>query len=368
MLTGSGAALVHGALCLPASVELRHSPAADGNGVQAMSATATKMATSKREVNLGACVVVCAFSLERLDQTVASVESVLAQRTKPAQVLVVVDHNEQLHEMLRSRLPRDVEIIANTGPRGLASARNTAVMASHGDPIVFIDDDAIAHERWLETLLAAFEDPEVIGAGGHALPRWESEQPAWFPDEMLWVVGCSYRGLPATGVVRNPLGCNMAFRAEVFERVGSFDPAMGRVGSHPVGCEETEFCIRAVRALPAGKLVLVSGAEVEHAVRRDRGRPSYLLRRCFYEGVSKALVRKLGDPRSLDTEREYVRKVLTWRLRDSGKALLTGPERMASLGKIGATVGALLAAATGYAYGSVVIALRQLTASSSPRD
>jgi GT2 family glycosyltransferase len=368
MLTGSGVALVQGTLCLPASVELRQSSDAGGNGVQAMSATGTEMETSKREVKEDACVVICAFSLERLDQAVASVESVLAQRTKPAQVLVVVDHNEELHGILRSRLPQEVEIIANTGPRGLASARNTAVLASHGDPIVFIDDDAVAHQRWLETLLAAFEDPDVIGAGGHALPRWESEQPAWFPDELLWVVGCSYRGLPSTGVVRNPLGCNMAFRAEVFERVGSFDPTMGRIGSHPLGCEETEFCIRAVRELPAGKLVLVSGAEVEHAVRRDRGRPAYLLRRCYYEGISKALVRKLGDPRSLDTEREYVRRVLTRRLRDSGKAVLIGPERMASLGQIGATVGALLAAAAGYVYGAVAIAVRRPTASNSPRD
>jgi GT2 family glycosyltransferase len=352
---------------LPASVDFRQSPDAGGNGIQAISATGTETGPSKREVRVGACVVVCAFSVERLEQAVASVESVLAQRTKPAQVVVVVDHNEELHGTLRSRLPRDVEIIANTGPRGLASARNTAVMASHGDPIVFIDDDAVAHERWLETLLAAFKDPDVIGAGGHALPRWEFEQPAWFPDELLWVVGCSYRGLPSTGVVRNPLGCNMAFRADVFERVGSFDPAMGRVGSHPLGCEETEFCIRAVRALPTGKLVLVSGAEVEHAVRGERGRPAYLLRRCFYEGISKALVRKLGDPRSLDTEREYVRRVLTRRLRDSGTAFLVGPERMASLGKIGATVGALLAAAVGYVYGAVAIAIRQPTAANSPR-
>lgn len=269
--------------------------------------------------------------------------------------------------MLRARLPRDAEIIANVGPRGLASARNTAVTASHGDPIVFIDDDAVAHERWLETLLAAFEDPHVIGAGGHALPRWESEQPAWFPDELLWVVGCSYRGLPSTGVVRNPLGCNMAFRAELFHRVGPFDPGMGRVGSHPLGCEETEFCIRAARALPAGRFVLVSGAEVEHAVARERGRPAYVLRRCFYEGISKALVRKLGDPRSLDTERQYVRGVLTRRLRDSGKALLVGPERLASLGKIAAIVGALLAAAAGYVYGAVAIAIRPLTASHPPR-
>jgi GT2 family glycosyltransferase len=312
----------------------------------------------QREVNDRASVVVCVFSSARLDQAVACVEAVIAQRTKPAQVLVVVDHNDELGEILRGRLARSVDIVANAGPRGLASARNTAVQSSHGNPIVFIDDDAVPVEGWLETLVAAFDDPDVIGAGGHALPRWESQQPAWFPDELLWVVGCSYRGLPAAGVVRNPLGCNMAFRAEVFERAGLFDPGMGRVGSHPLGCEETEFCVRAVRALAAGKLVLVPGAEVHHAVSSERGRPAYLLRRCFYEGISKALVRKLGDPRSLDTERRYVRGVLTRRLWDSGKALLTGPERLAAVGQIAATLGALIAAAIGYTIGAVVFALR----------
>jgi glucosyl-dolichyl phosphate glucuronosyltransferase len=312
----------------------------------------------QREMNGRASVVVCVFSSARLDQAVACVESVIAQRTKPAQVLVVVDHNDELREILRERLPRSVDIIDNAGARGLASARNTAVRASHGNPIAFIDDDAVPEEGWLETLVAAFEDPDVIGAGGHALPRWESKKPAWFPDELLWVVGCSYRGLPAAGVVRNPLGCNMAFRAEVFERAGLFDPGMGRVGSHPLGCEETEFCVRAVRGLAAGKLILVPGADVQHAVSSERGRPAYLVRRCFYEGISKALVRKLGDPRSLDTERRYVRGVLTRRVRDSGKAVLTGPERKAALGQIAATLGALIAAAAGYTIGAVVFAVR----------
>lgn len=311
-----------------------------------------------------ASVVICAFSLDRLEQTVAAIESVLAQRAKPAQVVLVVDHNDELREMLLARLPLRVKIIANTGPRGLASARNTAVKECYGDPIAFIDDDAVAHDRWLETLLAVFEDPAVIGVGGHALPRWDDEQPAWFPDELLWVVGCSYRGLPTAGAVRNPLGCNMAFRAELFDRIGAFDPGIGRLGGRPLGCEETEFCIRAIRALPAAKIVLVSGAEIDHAVTRERARPAYLLRRCFYEGISKALVRRLGDPRSLETEREYVRGALRARVVTSAAAALTGPNRGGSLARIGAVVGALIAAAAGYVVGSVVFALRTPTSSS----
>jgi GT2 family glycosyltransferase len=316
------------------------------------------MDVGQTDIHPGGSVVVCAFSLERVHQTVACVESVLGQRAAPAQVLVVVDHNDTLQAMLRARLPTTVQVIANSGPRGLASARNTGVQACHYDPIVFIDDDAVANENWLETLLAAFDDPEVIGAGGHAVPRWESEQPRWLPDELLWVVGCSYRGLPRAGAVRNPLGCNMAFRSAVFKQAGPFDPAIGRLGTRPLGCEETELCIRAVRRLPAGKFVLVPGANVEHAVASRRGRPGYLLRRCFYEGVSKALVCKLGDTRSLDTERNYVRRVLRERVRASTKAALSGTEPIASIGQIGAVVGALIAAAIGYLVGTVVFAVR----------
>ena len=150
----------------------------------------------RAEPNGRASVVVCVFSPERLERAIACVESARAQRPAPAQVVVVVDHNEELRRRLRVRLPRDVEVIASKGERGLSSARNTAVEVSRGDTIVFIDDDAIAHECWLASLLAAFDGPGVVGAGGHALPAWEYEQPSWLPDEFLWVVGCSYRGLP----------------------------------------------------------------------------------------------------------------------------------------------------------------------------
>ena len=133
---------------------------------------------------------------------------------------------------------------------------------------------------------------------------------------------------------------------------------MGRLGSRPLGCEETEFCVRARRAVPEARLVLTPGAEIEHAVPQERGRPSYLLRRCFYEGSSKALFRRLGDPRSLDTERNYVRRTLPVRVALSARTALTGPQRIGAVGQIGAVIGGLLAAATGYAYGTIAFSLR----------
>ncbi len=96
-----------------------------------------------------------------------------------------------------------------------------------------------------------------------------------------------------------------------------FNPAIGRLGSLPLGCEETEFCLRASRAAPDARIALVSGAEIDHHVPAARATVSYLLRRCYFEGISKALVRRLGDGRSLDTERTYLRKALPARVKAS---------------------------------------------------
>lgn len=302
-------------------------------------------------------VVVCAFSSARLGQTIACVRSVLRQEPRPAQVVVVVDHNDALLTDLRKGLPETVEIVANPDARGLSSARNTAIARSRGQHIVFIDDDAVAHDDWLARLLTAFEDPAVIGAGGHARPIWAQPPPPWFPPEFLWVVGCSYTGLPETGAVRNPLGCNMAFRAHVFKSAGMFNPAIGRLGSLPLGCEETEFCIRATRVVPDARIVLVDGAEIDHHVPASRANVSYLLRRCFFEGISKALVRGLGDQRSLDTERTYLREALPARMRSSLRRV-AGGHITEGLGLCAALVGSLAAAATGYFVGLVAFRVR----------
>jgi hypothetical protein len=145
----------------------------------------------------------------------------------------------------------------------------------------------------------------------------------------------------------------MAFRRAAFERVGLFDTQIGRLGSVPVGCEETELCIRAAREIPGAQFVMVEGARIDHWVPQVRGEPRYLVRRSYHEGISKALVRTLGDARSLDTERAYVSRALPLEMIRSLRALITGPARSAAAGRIAAVLVGLAAAVVGYAYGYV---------------
>ena len=295
-------------------------------------------------------VIVCAYTLERLSLTERCIKAVLDQDPAPDQVIAVIDHNDPLRARLRETFST-IDVVPNTGRRGLSDARNTGIAQATGEILAFIDDDAVPAPGWLAGLTEGFADASVMIVGGRATADWERRQPGWFPDEFLWVVGCSYRGQPTRGPVRNPLGCNMAFRREVFEWLGGFDPAVGRLGTLPIGAEETELCLRTRQAFPAAGIILVPGAEVSHAVPAARGRVSYFIRRCFYEGVSKAAVRDLASGDALSIERDYVLRTLTSGVaRRFGRAIrLDHP--LDALAGIGALGTGAFAAATGYAIG-----------------
>jgi GT2 family glycosyltransferase len=256
-------------------------------------------------------VVICAYSDARFPDLLAALASVRRQTHRPCEILVVSDHNPRLLERLRAEVP-DVVAVENAGVRGLAAARNCGVAAARGSAVAFLDDDAVAAEDWLEKLVAPYAAPAVLGTGGAVEPWWLAPRPHWFPAEFHWVVGCSYRGLPgARSAIRNPIGANMSFRREVFERCGGFRDGIGRVGKWPVGCEETEFAIRAGRAGRAGVVVFEPAARVRHRVPAERATVRYFVSRCFAEGLSKALVtRSVGAGDGLASERTYVLRAL----------------------------------------------------------
>ncbi len=259
-----------------------------------------------------ASVVICAYTEERWDQVLAAVQSVRAQSVKAAEIILVADHNPVLYRRLSAALP-DVTVLENREERGLSGARNTGAAQARGEVIAFLDDDAVAHADWLKFLLDAYANPDVMGVGGLTVPEWETARPAWLPSEFYWVVGCNYTGMPPSGSrVRNLLGANMSFRREAFTLVEGFQAGIGReAGKRPLGCEETEFCIRLGQRSPGSLLVMEYRAVVSHFVPVSRCRFSYFVSRCFAEGISKARVTgNVGSEDGLAAERAYVTRTL----------------------------------------------------------
>ena len=293
-------------------------------------------------------VVICAYTLDRWDDLSRAVASVRSQTLPAHETILVIDHNPELKERAERELVATT-VIENIGRRGLSDARNSGVRASSGSVVAFLDDDAAAAPEWLEQLAAAYTGQEVMGVGGAAEAAWDTGRPGWFPAEFDWVIGCSYRGMPTRRApVRNPLGCNMSFRREAFRIAGEFNPMVGRVGTVPVGCEETEFCIRLARLAPGSRLVYEPAARVTHRVPAARATWRYFRSRCVSEGVSKAVVSDLaGSDQALATERRYALWTLpTGVLGTLGRGLIeldpTAPARASAI------VGGLLFTAAGY--------------------
>ncbi|MGB0873564.1 MAG: glycosyltransferase family 2 protein [Solirubrobacterales bacterium] len=257
--------------------------------------------------------VICAYSDERRNELVRSIESLLTQSRPLDRIVLVIDHNDGLLDHATELFAdRGVTVVANHAKQGLSGARNSGVAVIDTDVIAFLDDDAEAAKDWSQRIGSAYADPSVIGAGGAVIPRWQSKRPSWFPEEFLWVVGCTYRGLPTEMAdVRNLIGANMSLRSDVFVRAGHFSTDVGRVGKKPVGCEETELCIRALAAIDPSHIIYDPTARVTHLVTTERATWRYFRQRCFMEGISKAqVVRMAGAGQGLSSERSYSTKVL----------------------------------------------------------
>lgn len=257
-------------------------------------------------------VVICTYTERRWPELCAGVAAVEGQLDEGDELVVVVDHAPDVLERAQREFPA-ARVVANTHGQGLSGARNTGVDLAAGDVVAFLDDDATPGDGWLASLREPFADPAVLGVAGRVEPAWEGgAAPRWFPPEFGWVVGCDYVGLPAGGEqVRNPIGASMALRRGPLQAVGGFSELVGRVGSLPVGCEETEVSIRLAQAEPTARVLRARDGTVRHLVPKDRQRLSYFRSRCYHEGRSKAVLSSLvGTQQGLASERTYATRTL----------------------------------------------------------
>lgn len=293
--------------------------------------------------------VTCAYTEARWDGVGAALDSIRRQSHKPDEVILVVDHNPALLDRARREF-RDIQVVPNSHTRGLSGARNAGGEVARGDIVAFLDDDAQAAPTWLERLMVPFEDDQVAGVGGAALPTWPATRPAWFPPEFDWALGCSYVGLPVNrSPIRNLMGTNMSVRRSLISSVQGFREGFGMVmlgdeagsaTSRGSTCDDTEFCLRVTKAHPGMVWIFEPAAVVYHRVTAERATFRYFLSRCWLEGKGKAELAQLAGPsRALASERAYVWQVIP---RGIAMALRESVEqrRLAGLARSGTLVAA----------------------------
>jgi GT2 family glycosyltransferase len=178
-----------------------------------------------------ASVIIC--TRDRPDQLARCLVSFKDQTVVPSEVIVI--DNASVDDRTRNvALKAGVRYIREDRP-GLDIARNTGAAVASCPILVYTDDDTVLHPAWLERMVAAFDDPAIWAVTGQVLPA-ELETAAQAVFEKAWGgLGKGYerrdygpafyeqtrrKGCPAWEI---GAGASMAFRREVFDRLGGFD-------------------------------------------------------------------------------------------------------------------------------------------------
>lgn len=174
--------------------------------------------------------------------------------------------------------------------QGLPQARNRAIAEAKGEIIVFTDDDVLIEPDWLAGLIAPFTaevTPRIGVVGGEVVPIFPDGLPSWIAE---WHTPLAFRtdAGPLTSR-QSPMGANLAFRREVFARVGDFSTGLGRSGKNLLGGEETEL-VRRARAAGFG-VWFAPDAAVKHQMPASRTTFRYAARHAFDSARSRVLER-----------------------------------------------------------------------------
>jgi glucosyl-dolichyl phosphate glucuronosyltransferase len=269
-------------------------------------------------MDLDATVLICTYN--RADRLGETLDSVARSRVDPALRwnVIVVDNNsnDDTRDVVTARVaayPVPLRYLFEP-KQGKSNALNTGLAATSASLIVFTDDDVRVSERWLEaSCRPMIDDAAVDYTGGPVLPIWERPRPEWLDDRRsdLWgtlaILDYGRERFVFEDRRRVPLGANMAVRRTLIDRIGGFDPKLGRTGNSLLGQEQAEFFCRS-RAIGA-RGVYVPEASLHHHVPAARLTRSYFRRWWFWKGLSKCRVERRHPVTELGLDLSRVPKV-----------------------------------------------------------
>jgi len=248
-------------------------------------------------------VIVCTFNRCRLLE--GNLLALGRQQVRPGLEweVVVVDNNctddtAGMVARMAEQFPANLRRVEEA-KQGLSNARNRGIVESRGRYLLFTDDDTRPAPDWVQTIWDTFRSSSCAAVGGKVELLWPDARPHWLADELLSTLAGVDYGLSETDLTleRPPLGANIAFRKEVFDKIGWFNPQLGRIGAKLVGGEETDLFKRLIDAGMIGRYQ--PRAVVCHALESERLRKGYFRKVYYYGGRSQGELHAPGTGRRI---------------------------------------------------------------------
>jgi O-antigen biosynthesis protein len=185
----------------------------------------------------------------------------------PAEI-VVIDQSDVRDEALPSLDANGCTVVhRRLEAVGASAARNEGIRIAGNDVLVFVDDDVIAAEKWLGTLVSALRrEGEGTVVSGMYAPGSPEEEGAFAPSLKSDAQAAVYEGRKAANVLWSG---NMALFRSAVDEIGYFDERLGPGKRRfPGGGEDNDFCFRLLEA--GYRIVYEPDAVVYHRAWRPR--------------------------------------------------------------------------------------------------
>lgn len=244
-------------------------------------------------------IILCTYN--RCSSLAKALESVAASQMPESaewQVLVVDNNSkDETRRVAETFCRRDAKHFRYVfeSQQGKSFALNRGIRESSGDVLAFIDDDITVEPTWLAELTKPLSDPQWAGTGGRVYLPKNFSPPSWMAVEgnhsLVSILAQFDLGTEAKPLSMPPIGNNMAFRKQVFEKYGGFRTDLGPMPGSEIRYEDTEFGTRVMKA--GERILYVPGAVVHHAVEERRLRKGYFL--SFHFDYGRALIREKGQ-------------------------------------------------------------------------
>jgi GT2 family glycosyltransferase len=209
-------------------------------------------------------VVISTFN--RRQQLINALAALEFQTFEDFEVIVVNGPStDGTADVVASRWPSARLIAFNE--RNLSKSRNLGIAASSAEIVAFVDDDGVASATWLEELVAAYDGPEIGGAGGIVVDANGVDLQyrfslctrlcvgQFFLEELL-PERLAAAMLPGADPFVYLQGTNCSFRRDALSKIGGFNEQIEYYG------DESDVCLRLIDA--GYKLVPLDSASVMH--------------------------------------------------------------------------------------------------------
>ena len=240
-------------------------------------------------------LIVCTYNR---DAYIYNTLECIAENDFPAdeyEIVVVnnncTDNTQSECNRFRAKFPNVNYINVVEEAQGLSFARNRGIRESHGDCIVFIDDDAYIEPDYLRNLnLVLSEYPQMMAFGGKIIPLYETGyEPEWMSPRLVPIVSAIDLGRAIIPFKGNsyPIGANMGFRKSCLESVGEFNTTLGRSKKNMIGGEEKDMFER-VRQLNM-VILYIPQLVAQHVIPATRTTLDNLKRMAYGVGASEKI-------------------------------------------------------------------------------